>query len=164
MTISISLDIDAARVIGTLTVLPEFVNLEATKAMEVSTFIVEAEVKALTPRKTGRLFSGWQSRVSIAGGLTGIIANRVSYAGYVEDGTQPHDIEAHGAALKIPLGRRTLTGAAAAGEPFMFRKRVHHPGTHGAHMGRRGLALAKPHIHAEFRRAMKHAVELSLGK
>lgn len=152
--VRIQVDIDHFAVARFLEIVPETVNAEAAKAMEISTFIVEAEVKALTPRKTGRLFSSWGSNVRLAPGLTGIVSTNVSYAPYVEEGTGPHDIWAKpGSALFWPGALHPV-------------KRVYNPGFVGRHMARLAAAIARPAIFGEFRRAIKHAVDaaLALGK
>jgi hypothetical protein len=149
--ITINVDIDTGYAVSVLEALGPAVDIEAEKAMVVSTFMVEAEVKALTPRKTGRLFSAWES--SIRGATVGIVANRVSYAGYIEEGTGPHEIVAKGNALRFNVGGKTI-----------FRKRVQHPGFVGRHMARLGAAAAKPRIVEEFRNAIKRAIQIALRK
>jgi hypothetical protein len=161
LPITISVDIDSLGVMGSLEVMPGLIEVETEKALVISTALVEAEVKALTPRRTGRLFSAWESRVA---GYTGRVSNNVSYAGYIEAGTGPHDIVAHGRALVIPVGARTLSGRAKAGAPVMFRKRVRHPGFAGRHMARLGLDAALPAVKQVFRDAVKDAIRLALGK
>jgi hypothetical protein len=142
-----------------LNVAPEKMALETDRAMHEAAWVVEAEVKALTPRKTGRLFSDWGASVHGNGFETvGVIANHVSYAPFVEFGTRPHEIVAHGNALVIPIGGRALTGRALKGQPVIFRKRVMHPGTTGAHMAARGLMAARGTILEIFRRAAQRAL------
>jgi hypothetical protein len=137
--------------ISSLEVLPYAVDAEAERALITSTFLVESEVKALTPRKTGRLFAGWES--SMRGVTVGVVANRVSYARYIEEGTGPHEIVAKGNALKFNVGGVTY-----------FRKRVQHPGFTGRHMARRGLSIATPKIVAIFKDAINQAIQIALRK
>jgi hypothetical protein len=151
MPIVINVDIDTAPLLASLEIMPAVLEAEIERALVTSTFIVEADVKALTPRKTGRLFSGWES--SMRGTNVGVVANRVSYAGYVERGTAPHEIVAKGNALRFTVAGQTI-----------FRKRVQHPGFAGRFMAKLGAEAAKPKILEEFKRAIKRAIEISLGR
>jgi hypothetical protein len=148
--ITISIDVDSAAVMGSLEVLPALVDGELAKAMVLSTFLVEGEVKSLTPRKTGRLFSAWQSSVH---GYTGRVSNNVSYAGYVERGTAPHDIVARGDALRFTIGGVTY-----------FRKKVRHPGFAGRHMAQLAGTNSKPAVIEIFRNAIRDAARAAQGK
>jgi hypothetical protein len=152
-------------------VLPATMALENEKAMVVSTHLAEAEIKALTPRKTGRLFAAWVPD-TIGSGLSvvGVVGDQVDYAPYVEEDTQPHDIYAHGGALMVPVaggggfGGGRLSGSARAGQQVAFFGRVHHPGTKGKHMAKRGLEAAKPAIVATFLAATDRAIKASFSK
>jgi hypothetical protein len=150
VSIEVSLD-GLTATISSLEVLPVAVDAEAERALRTSLLLVEAEVKSLTPRKTGRLFSGWET--SMRGTTVGIVANRVSYARYIEEGTGPHEIVAKGNALRFTVGGQTI-----------FRKRVQHPGFSGRHMARLGLSIATPKIVAVFREAIKQAIQIALRK
>jgi hypothetical protein len=142
-----------------LNVAPEKMALETDRAMHEAVLVVEGEVKGLTPRKTGRLFSDWGSHTTGLGfQVVGLVSNHVSYAPFVEFGTRPHEIVAHGDALVIPMGGRTLAGNATKGSPVMFRKKVRHPGTTGAHMATRGLTAARGTVLDIFRRAAQRAL------
>jgi hypothetical protein len=142
-----------------LRVAPEKMALETDRAMHEAVLVVEGEVKALTPRKTGRLFSDWGTQTRGFGfEVVGLVANHVSYAPFVEFGTRPHEIVAHGDALVIPTGGRALTGRALKGQPFIFRKKVRHPGTTGQHMAAKGLAVARGTVLDIFRRAAQRAL------
>jgi hypothetical protein len=151
MPVSLEVNLDGlTATITSLEVLPIAVDVEMEKALRVSTFIVEAEVKALTPRKTGRLFSGWET--SMRGPTVGVVGNRVSYARYVEEGTGPHDIWAKpGSALFWPGAQHPV-------------KRVRHPGFVGRFMARIGLSVATPAIIEEFKRSIRDAIQIALGK
>ena len=134
-------------------------------AMGQATALAEAEIKALTPRKTGRLFSGWGTETRGAGfEMVGIVGNEVSYARFVEESTNAHDIVAHGNALMIPVaagggfGGGRLSGKARAGQQVAFFKRVRHPGTQGKHMAAQGLENAKQGILRIFELAMERAL------
>jgi hypothetical protein len=171
MTVTISVDIDAAAVMAGLEVMPAALGVEVEKGMVEATLLVEGEVKALTPRRTGRLFSGWESRVEGVGGeVTGIVANRVSYAGYIEEGTKPHEIVAHGRALMIPMtkeggfGGARLSGLPRVGQQVAFFKRVHHPGFGGRHMARIAVDTALPAVKEIFARAAQRAIGIAFHK
>lgn len=138
---------------------------EAGRAMSESALLAEAEIKALTKRRTGRLFSGWGERVTGTGfASVGVISNKVSYAEDVEEGTGPHDIVAHGQALMIPVakgggfGGGKLSGGARSGQQVAFFKRVRHPGSQGQHMAAQGLANARPGILRIFELAMQRVL------
>lgn len=153
MTVSISIDMDSAAVANAMAVAPVALDGEVEKAMVLSTFVAEAEVKALTPRKTGRLFAAWSARVRGTGFETvGVVANRVSYAPFIEEGTGPHDIFAK------PGSALMWRGAA---HPVTH---VRHPGFAGRHMAKLGAAIARPKIIELFRRAAEQAVQIALGK
>lgn len=170
MPVRFEVDFDSVRTMAVLDAMPASVDAEGEKAMVVSSHLVEAEVKALTPRRTGRLFSAWRVQTRGLGfEATGVISNNVGYAGYVESGTDAHEIVARGRALVIPItrdgrfGGGTLSGRPRAGQQFALFKRVRHPGSQGRHMAELGLAAAKPLVFAEFRRSIKRAIELALS-
>lgn len=153
-----------------MTVMPELMAAENEKAMVTATHIAEAEIKARTPRKTGRLFSAWTPQTTGTGFTTvGVVGDAVSYAPYVEEDTQPHDITAHGKALMIPVGGAgfgggRLSGSARAGQQVAFFRTVRHPGTKGKHMAKEGLAAARPAIVEAFNLAAQRAVKLALSR
>lgn len=167
MSLTITVDVDSGGVMAGLEAMPVVLAAEVEKALVISTHLVEAEVKALTPRRTGRLFASWHSDV---GWDKGTVSNRVGYAGYVERGTGPHIIEAHGRALVIPINRfggfggATLSGRLRAGQQFILRKRVLNPGFAGRHMAEIGTATAKPAVIQIFRDAIRDAARLAFGK
>ena len=156
--------------VGGLGLLPEFMAVENQKAMVLATHVAEAEIKALTPRRTGRLQSAWTpTTLGVGFATVGIVGDVVSYAPFVEEGTGAHDITAHGNALMIPVGSSgfgggALSGRARAGQQVAFFKKVHHPGTRGRHMASRGLEAARPAIVALFSAAAQRAVQTALGK
>lgn len=74
-----------------------------------------------TTKRTGKYSAGFRSRVESAAApaVARIVTeNIVPYAGFIEAGTRPHVIVAHGKALRFVVGGQLL-----------FRKRVFHPGT-----------------------------------
>jgi hypothetical protein len=151
-----------------LEAMPAIEAAENERAMQQATLLVEAEIKDLTPRKTGRLFSGWSGHVAGTGfESVGIVDNNVSYGPFVEEDVRPHDIVANGNALMIPMtgagfGGGKLSGGARAGQQVAFFKRVRHPGSRGKHMARQGLENATPGILQLFQMAMQRV--LSMGK
>lgn len=156
--------------VGGFGLLPEVMAAENQKAMVVATHIAEAEIKALTPRRTGRLQSAWTPDTTGVGFATiGIVGDPVGYAPFVEEDTEAHDITAHGTALMIPVGSSgfgggTLSGRARSGQQVAFFKSVRHPGTKGKHMASRGLEAARPAIVATFSAAADRAIQVALGK
>lgn len=158
------------QLVGGFDVLPAYMAAENQKAMESATRVAEAEIKALTPRRTGRLQSAWAPDTIGTGFATiGIVGDPVGYAPYVEEDTAAHDITAHGNALMIPVGGSgfgggTLSGRARAGQQVAFFKSVRHPGSRGKHMARRGLDAATPAIVALFSQAADRAIKASLGR
>jgi hypothetical protein len=158
-----------------LEVLPARMAAENEIAMRESTLHVEGEIKSLTPRKTGRLFSAWGSQVTGFGFDTvGLVGNTVSYGPFVEENTSAHDIVANGNALMIPInplagsagysgsifGGAKLAGGLRAHQQFILRKRVRHPGTTGKHMMREGARNAAPGVRSLFTQAMKRALSV----
>lgn len=152
-----------------LSAAPELLRVETGKAMGEALAIAESEIKARTPRKTGRLFSAWQPRMAEVGGQwVGHLGDNVSYAAVVEGGSRPHDIVAHGNALMIPVsgsgfGGGRLSGGARAGQQVAFFRRVRHPGTKGAHMASEGLQAAKPGISTVFTNAINRVLATIKG-
>lgn len=90
----------------------------AIEAMEMgvrrSLFVIERQAKLETPVSTGRLRSGFRIKVR---GLQGTIFNRVKYALFVHEGTEPHII--------LPVIKKALWWKGAD-HPV---KKVNHPGT-----------------------------------
>jgi hypothetical protein len=137
-------------VISTLEVWPSAIDIESEKALLESVFVVEGEVKALTPRKSGRLFGAWES--SLRSPTVGIVANNVNYARFVEEGTDPHDIWAKpGSALFWPGAKHPV-------------KHVFHPGFTGRRMAALGLRAAIPAVVEIFNQAINDAKRIALGK
>lgn len=157
--------------VGGFTVLPEVMAAENQKAMVLATHVAESEIKALTPRKTGRLQAAWFPETRGTGFATvGIVGDPVSYGAAIEEGAKAHPITAHGNALMVPVasgggfGGGRLSGAAAVDQQVAFFKKVNHPATSGKHMAKRGLASARPEIVLIFSRAAEQAIKISLGK
>lgn len=127
----------------------EAINRELLRAMNEAVLDTETEVVLRTPVDTGRLRNSVQTEVRGTGLSTvGIVSSaNVPYAPPVEEGTGPRDIvprrASPKASLRFTVGGRTL-----------FRKRVRHPGTRGAHMFRDGRAAAAPQVAARFRAAI----------
>ena len=122
---------------------PEEVKIETGVALTRSTLIVEAEIKARTPRVTSRLFGAWTSRVDVTAGI-GIVGNTTVYAPIVEYGSRPHEIR--------PKNKKALYFNGR------FAKVVHHPGTTGQHPAHRGLQGSTFRITTEFRAAVERVL------
>lgn len=153
-----------------LSAAPEMLAAENRVAMGESIAVAEAEIKSRTPRKTGRLFSAWTPHVDIVGGeVVGVLADDVEYAPFVEVGTGPHEIEARGRALMIPVasgggfGGGRLSGAPRSGQQVSFFKRVHHPGSKGVHMAEEGLEAARAGITQAFLNAINRVLATIKG-
>ena len=157
-------------IVAELQAAPELLAAENRIAMQRAVLIAEAEIKARTPRKTGRLFSAWKPEVvSMGGQIVGHLGDPVSYAGFVEEGTRAHDIVAHGNALMIPVakgggfGGGRLPGAPRMGQQVAFFKRVHVRGSTGRHMAAEGLSAAKAAITREFLNAANRVLATIKG-
>lgn len=152
--------------LATLESYPERLGVATEAAMRQAALAAESEIKALTPRKTGRLFSAWATHVTGTGlNSVGVIDDDVSYAPFVEEGTAPHVIEARGNALMLPVnkgggfGGGRLSGAARSGQQVAFFKRVQHPGTQGKHMAEQGLRNATSQITRIFEMAVQRVLD-----
>lgn len=161
MPISIVIDVlGADQLAARLGAAPEVANIEFARAMRDTVLAVEAAAKARVPRRTGRLFSSISSEVA---GDTGRVWTGVSYAPMVEFGTRPHEISAvNGRALMLPIhpmagrggptfGGARLSGAPRAGQQVAFFRRVHHPGTKGAHFMRDAANVGELELQSRFR-------------
>jgi len=145
---------------------------ETKVATEKGTAVLEAEIKADTPRRSGHLFSSIQGRVRELGGISeGRVGTSLSYGPFVEFNTVAHAIEAkNGKALMLPIGGAggsifggaTLTGRPRSGQQVAFFRRVQHPGTTGKHMFGAGLHRARPVIEEFFREAVRTTLK-SIG-
>lgn len=94
---------------------------------------ITARAKELAPVDTGRLRADIDWRwVQVDGVPVVRIFTRVAYARAVHDGTRPHVIERRGP-MRNAAGRvRTLKFPTQRGaKVYVFRRRVHHPGTRG---------------------------------
>lgn len=127
------------------TQLPQWVDVEVGRAMQEAVLIAEPEIAQRTPVDTGRLRGSVASDVQKRGDWEGrVFTQQVPYAVPVEEGTQPHEIHArNGKALRFRAGGRVL-----------FRRKVQHPGTKGAHMFRDGAAASEARIGECFARAL----------
>ena len=146
MTVELTYDIDGAdRVLAALEVAPAVLEAAKTEAMTKSVFVLEAAVKARTPRVTGRLFSSIHGAVQIGPALQGRVATSVHYAPWVEGGRGPVFAKP-GKRLRFRIGGQTL-----------FRRAVG-PAL-GRYMFREGLAASKPAIFQIFRDAMRKVAD-----
>ncbi|NUS58673.1 MAG: hypothetical protein HOV66_28050 [Streptomycetaceae bacterium] len=78
---------------------------------------IERDGKVLAPVDTGNLEGSISTDVD-GDGLGGVVGPTADYGAYVEYGTEPHVIRAHGGYLKFTIGGRTV-----------FVRQVNHPGT-----------------------------------
>lgn len=139
--------------------------------MRLATLAAEAEIKQVTPVKTGRLRSSIHSVVEETGeGAVGHISTAVNYAPAVELGAAAHDIAATRAmALMIPIastggfGGGRLSGSPRSGQQVAFFRRVHHPGSKGRHFMRDGLESARPAIRSIFSAAAQRVLATVKG-
>lgn len=133
---------------------PAVVYAANLDAMRKSVFLVEAEAKALVPRRTGRLFSSIQGDVAAGDEIQGTVGTNVEYAPFVEFGTGPHDIApVHALALHFEIGGRSV-----------FAARVHHPGTKAEPYLGPALERSKPSIIGFFRDAAQKVIDHLAGK
>jgi hypothetical protein len=129
---------------------PAALDAEVALATRDATLLVEAEIKAETPRVTGRLFSSITSSVRVLGGFVeGLVRTNVSYARYVEYGRGP--VEA--------VNAKALRFRAGGG--FIFRRRVG-PAA-GRFMFRKGAERALPAVRLLFRRAVQNTLRIAKG-
>ena len=146
MTAELTYDIDGAdRVLVGLEVAPAVLEAAKVEAMGKSVFLLEAAVKARTPRVTGRLFSSINGAVQIGPALQGRVSTSVRYAPWVEGGRGPVTVRT-AKALRFRIDGRTI-----------FR-RVVGPAV-GRYMFREGLAASKPAIFQIFRDAMRKVAD-----
>lgn len=157
MSIQLQVDIDGVdSLLARLDVAPEVLMAASTEAMTKSVFLVEAAVRANTPRVTGRLFSSIHGDVRPAPLLAGRISTSVSYAPFVEMGRGPIS-----ASHLTPSGKPGfLRFRGASG--IVFRRRVG-PAI-GRFMFRAGLIAAGPEIRRAFREAARRVAESIRGK
>lgn len=124
---------DARKLIAALDRLVDIADKEVANALEA------ALDRAVVIAKAGDFKDGSGSehlrdmiRYSLEGkfsddSLIGTFGAYAEYASYVEDGTPPHDIVAHGRVLRFPSSR----GGTKDG--YAYRRRVRHPGTRARH-------------------------------
>ena len=141
-----------------LKVAPEVLEAESLQAMRRSVLLVEADVKALTPRRTGRLFASIGSSVRPGfGNLRGTVGTAVKYAPWVENGRGPI-VAKHVTAS----GKPGFLKFRGRGGRVYFRHRVG-PAV-GKQMFRRGLSTAMPGIRLFFAEAARKAADSIKGK
>lgn len=157
MSVDLVVDIDGIdRLLAGLTIAPEVLAAASTEAMAKSVFLLEAEVKANTPRVTGRLFSSIHGDVRPAPFLQGRVATSVRYAPWVEGGRGPIT-----ATHLTPSGKPGfLRFKGATG--IVFRRSVG-PAI-GRHMFRIALIAAGPAIREAFRAAAQRVAEAIKAK
>lgn len=92
----------------------------AVQELTTGSRLVTNRAKILTPVDTGRLRASIRPSLNLSGNRPSFrVSTNVAYAGYVNDGTRPHDIRPRNArALRFRVGGRTV-----------FARVVHHPGT-----------------------------------
>lgn len=88
----LSMDIgDVERLAALLEQAPEIAGEELFAALNAALFVLERDVKELTPTAHGLLRNSIHSQSRIDGdGLLGIVGSPLEYAEYVELGTRPH--------------------------------------------------------------------------
>lgn len=152
MTVEIGLQVEGIdRLLAGLKVAPQVLEVAEREAMTKSVLAVEAQVKANTPRVTGRLFSSIHGDVRSAPILSGRISTAVRYAGWVEGGRGPI------AAKHMTRGGKPGFLRFRAGGRVFYRRFVG-PAI-GRHMFRIGLQEAAPQIHAAFRLVARRVAE-----
>jgi hypothetical protein len=145
---------------------PVIVSEEARRGMEEAVAVAHAEVDARTPVDSGRLVQNIGTEVQGSGAaLTGLVfVHNIPYAPFVEFGTRGHTIEVRPArvAANRAAGKRHPAlrfRAGGRGGPFVFRRRVRHPGTRAYRMFRDGAEAALPGVKSAFARALERATE-----
>ena len=142
-----TIDIDMGELLGLESawqVAPAIVREELEAAMTEADLLVQNMVVSVTPRRTGLLRGSIIGQELIgADSVIGIVGTSIDYALPVELGSRPHVIEAKdGGYLEFNVGGRTI-----------YRKRVNHPGSKGAHMFSIGFTQAQPQVNALFAQA-----------
>ncbi len=120
---------------------PEIVREELLGAMTEADALLLHEISDLTPKASGLLRGSEHAEEKVGDeDVIGMVSASISYAIPVELGTKPHDITATGSAPLTFMWH---------GQLVHFRK-VHHPGTQGAHMFERGFQAARPEVERIF--------------
>lgn len=134
-----------------LKIAPAVLEEASVEAMQKSVLLVEADVKALTPRVTGRLFSSIGHAVDpTVGKLRGSVGTAVNYAPYVEEGRGP--IVAKAKALRFRGRDGKIIYRRAVGPAL------------GRHMFRVGLQTAMPAVRQFFVDAVKKVADAAKGR
>ena len=94
------------------------------KVIKDTIMVLEEELKAITPVRTGKLKA---SIISEVWGLSGEVSTNSGYGLFVDVDTKPHVIEGN-PFLRFEIGNKVI-----------FARRVFHPGTKGQNL--RGRAL-----------------------
>lgn len=92
-------------------------------------------IASIIPGRVRGTFSRNTLQVIVAAG-----GARIYYAKFLEHGTKPHVIEAK---KNRPRGSLRWVGS---GDNFVFRRRVHHPGTKPLHIMRDAARMAGPQL------------------
>lgn len=94
---------------------------------------ITGRAKELAPVDTGRLRASIDWRLLHDAGVpVARVGTNVAYARAVHNGTRPHIIERRGPMFNAAGRVRTLRFPAGRGaKVYVFRRRVHHPGTTG---------------------------------
>lgn len=95
------------------------------------THLLEEELKAITPVRSGKLLNSIRSQVF---GLTGEVSTNSGYGLFVDVDTKPHIITGN-PFLRFEVGNRTI-----------YARKVFHPGTKGQHLRLRTLENSKPQV------------------
>lgn len=152
---NVAIEMDVSDVVGTLTRLVGEMDSTMPMAMELASDIVVVEAKQRAPRATNNLATSIQRMPvtgSFSGGdLQGGVTATAPYAGYVEDGTRPHEIR--------PRTKKALRWPSRGGPGgWAFAKRVMHPGTRPQPFMAPALEAKTREVIAQFENGVKLAV------
>lgn len=154
MPIQFKVDVDGVdKLIRGLEIAPAELDKANAEAMTKAVFLTEGQVKALTPRVTGRLFASINGSVRPGiGETTGRIGTLVSYAKYVESGRGP--------IVAKHLTKRGRPGYLKfrSGGRWVYARSVG-PAL-GRHMFKRGLEVSLPSIRGYFKEAAQKVADV----
>jgi hypothetical protein len=159
VTVSINLDVTGVEQLTKgLEAAPGVLDAANEEALSKAILILEAAVKAGTPRVTGRLFASINGRVSSGPGtLRGSVGTTVNYGSFVESGRGP--ITAH---HLTQTGKRGFLRFRGRGGAMIYRRSVGPMA--GRHMFAAGLAASAGAIRETFREAARRVAESIRGK
>lgn len=109
-----------------------------------TTDLLERELMAITPVRSGKLLASIRSQVF---GLTGEVSTNSGYGLFVDVDTTPHEIIGN-PFLRFELGNKTI-----------YARKVMHPGTKGQHLRLRTLTNARPQVKEILSRAFLKMME-----